>query len=156
MPVLVTSDQAIKRDPNMVAAGVRAVVKVQRALKGDVGLATKVGQALFPPAEAELIADVVARDLPYYDPTISEVAVAGLNRFTAAISALRSGCCDGVPPPLDRLVGRMVRGADSASQVLESSSQKIDHGNGRVKCDSVISMTSRSAKSSCRDRFILH
>jgi NitT/TauT family transport system substrate-binding protein len=84
MPVLVTSDQAIKRDANMVAAGVRAVVKVQRALKGDVGLATKVGQALFPPAEAELIADVVARDLPYYDPSISEAAVAGLSRFALA------------------------------------------------------------------------
>jgi hypothetical protein len=27
---------------------------------------------------------VVARDLPYYDPTISEVAVAGLNRFAQA------------------------------------------------------------------------
>jgi hypothetical protein len=84
MPVLVTSDQAIKRDPNMVAAGVRAVVKVQRALKCDLGLATKVGQALFPPAEAELIADVVARDLPYYEPSISDAAVAGLSRFALA------------------------------------------------------------------------
>jgi acyl dehydratase len=27
----------------------------------------------------------------------------------------------------------MVRGADSASQASESSSQKIDHGNGRVR-----------------------
>jgi hypothetical protein len=33
---------------------------------------------LFPPAEAALIAHVVARDLLYYDPTISEAAVAGL------------------------------------------------------------------------------
>jgi len=47
-------------------------------------LATQVGEALFPPAEAALIADVIARDLPYYDPTISEVAVAGLNRFAQA------------------------------------------------------------------------
>lgn len=84
MPVLATSDHAIKRDPNMVAAGVRAVVQAQRALKRDVGLATQVGEALFPPAEAALIADVIARDLPYYDPTISEVAVAGLNRFAQA------------------------------------------------------------------------
>jgi NitT/TauT family transport system substrate-binding protein len=84
MPVLATSDHAIKRDPNMVAAGVRAVVQAQRALKRDVGLATQVGEALFPPAEAALIADVVARDLPYYDPIISELAVAGLNRFAQA------------------------------------------------------------------------
>jgi NitT/TauT family transport system substrate-binding protein len=98
MPVLVTSDHVIKRDPNMVASAVRAVVEVQRALKGDVGLATKVGQALFPPAEAALIADVVARDLPYYDPTISEVAVAGLNRFARASGLLQQSA------PYDRVV----------------------------------------------------
>src|SRR5260221_7136857 len=84
MPVLATSDHVIKRDPNMGAAGVRAVVNVQRALKGNVGLATKVGQALFPPTEAVLIADVVARDLPYYDPTISEAAVAVLHLLALA------------------------------------------------------------------------
>ena len=47
------------------------------ALKADVSLATKVGRALFPPQEAALIADVVERDLPYYDHVISEEAVAG-------------------------------------------------------------------------------
>ena len=89
MPVLATSDHAIKRDPNMVAAGVRAVVKTQQALKRDPNLATRVGKALFPPAEAALIADVVARDLPYYDPTISEAAVDGLNRFAQASGLAR-------------------------------------------------------------------
>jgi ABC-type nitrate/sulfonate/bicarbonate transport system substrate-binding protein len=89
MPALVTSDDVIRRDPSMSAAAVRAVVKAQRALKDDVGLATKVGQALFPPSEAALIAHVVARDLPYYDPTISEAAVAGLNRFALASGLLQ-------------------------------------------------------------------
>jgi len=103
MPVLATSEAAIDRDPNMIAAAVRAVVKAQRALKGDVGLATKVGQALFPPAEAALIADVVARDLPYYDPTISEAAVAGLNRF-----ALASGLAERAAP-YDRVVATEFR-----------------------------------------------
>jgi NitT/TauT family transport system substrate-binding protein len=32
---------------------------------------------------------VVARDLPYYDPTISEAAVAGLNRFALASGLLQ-------------------------------------------------------------------
>ena len=89
LPALVTSDDVIRRDPDMAAAAVRAVVKAQRALKDDVGLATKVGQALFPPPEAALIAHVVARDLPYYDPAISEAAVAGLNRFALASGLLR-------------------------------------------------------------------
>ena len=87
MPVLATSDHAIKRDPNMVAAGVRAVVKTQQALKRDPSLATRVGKALFPPAEAALIADVIARDLPYY--TISEAAVDGLSRFAQASGLAR-------------------------------------------------------------------
>ena len=89
MPALVTSDHVIGRDPDMAAATVRAVVKAQRALKDDVGLATKVGQALFPPTESALIAHVVAHDLPYYDPTISEAAVAGLNRFALASGLLQ-------------------------------------------------------------------
>jgi ABC-type nitrate/sulfonate/bicarbonate transport system substrate-binding protein len=89
MPVLVTSDRSIERDPDMIAAGVRAVVRAQRALKEDVGLATKVGRALFPPQEAALIADVVRRDLPFYDPVISEQAVAGMSRFARAAGLMQ-------------------------------------------------------------------
>src|ERR1700730_8701400 len=44
--------------------------------------------ALSPPAEAELIAGVVARDLPFYDATISPAAIAGLNRFAQATGLL--------------------------------------------------------------------
>jgi NitT/TauT family transport system substrate-binding protein len=98
MPVLVTSDRAIARDPEMVAGGVRAVVDAQRALKTDVTLATKVGRSLFPPADAELIAATVERDLPYYDPKISEQAVAGINRFAKAIGLMQGSA------PFDRVV----------------------------------------------------
>ena len=47
MPVLATSAQVIEQHGDMAAAAVRAVVNAQRALKSDVGLATKVGRALF-------------------------------------------------------------------------------------------------------------
>jgi ABC-type nitrate/sulfonate/bicarbonate transport system substrate-binding protein len=103
LPALVTSDDVVRRDPDMAAAAVRAVVKAQRALKDDVGLATKVGQALFPPSEAALIAHVVARDLPYYDPTISDAAVAGLNRFALASGLLQRAV------PYDRVVAMEFR-----------------------------------------------
>jgi hypothetical protein len=66
----------------------RAVLAAQRALKADVGLAATVGRALFPPAEAAVIADVVARDLPYYDPAISEATFEGLCRFSRATGLL--------------------------------------------------------------------
>jgi ABC-type nitrate/sulfonate/bicarbonate transport system substrate-binding protein len=106
MPVLVTSDAALERDTGLVARGMRAVLAAQRALKADVTLATTVGRALFPPAEAALIADVVARDLPYYDPAISETAFEGLNRFahaTGLLSRLRVPYADVVAMPLRHL-----------------------------------------------------
>ena len=89
MPVLVTSDRTIARDPEMVAAGVRAVVGAQQALVKNVKLATVVGRKLFPPIEAERIADVVARDLPYYKPTISDEALSGLIRFSQATGLMK-------------------------------------------------------------------
>jgi ABC-type nitrate/sulfonate/bicarbonate transport system substrate-binding protein len=89
LPVLVTSDRTIARDPEMVAAGVRAVVGVQRALKKDVSLASVVGRKLFPPVEAERIADVVERDLPYYTPQITDEALAGLLCFSRATGLMK-------------------------------------------------------------------
>jgi NitT/TauT family transport system substrate-binding protein len=105
MPVLVTSEAALERDTELVASGMRAVLAAQRALKADVSLATKVGRALFPPTEAALIADVVARDLLYYDPAISETAFEGLNRFAGArgLSRLRVPYADVVAMPLRHL-----------------------------------------------------
>jgi ABC-type nitrate/sulfonate/bicarbonate transport system substrate-binding protein len=88
MSALVTSDRVLQRDPQLAQAAVRAIVKTQQALKADVSLATKVGRRLFPAAEAEVIAAVVARDLPYYDATISEAAVAGLSGFARASGLL--------------------------------------------------------------------
>ena len=80
-PVLATTEQMIDRSPETVAAAVRAIVRVQRALKSDIDLATEVGRKSFPETEASLIAQVVARDLPFYDPVISQEFVAGMNRF---------------------------------------------------------------------------
>jgi hypothetical protein len=41
-----------------------------------------VGRKLFPPSEAELIAELIRRDLPYYDASISKTFVAGMNQFS--------------------------------------------------------------------------
>jgi NitT/TauT family transport system substrate-binding protein len=87
---LVTSDTKIEKDPDDVAAAVRAIVKVQNALRDDPSIATAVGQRLFPPEEAEYLAALVERDLPFYDPSITEDAVEGLNRF-ARESGMQSG-----------------------------------------------------------------
>jgi NitT/TauT family transport system substrate-binding protein len=88
MPALITSDAVIARDPDAVAAAVRALVKTHAALKADVALATKVGQKLFPAYEATLIADLVQRDLPFYDPSISREFVVGMTEFQRHVGLL--------------------------------------------------------------------
>ena len=68
----------------------RAVVKTQAALKADVTRAAAVGNKLFPPSEAALITDLIRRDLPYYDATLSREFIAGMTEF-----ARRQGILDG-------------------------------------------------------------
>jgi len=89
MPGFATTDRTIEKDPAMVAAAVRAIVETQKALRRDVQLAADVGRKLFPPEETGVIVDVVKRDLPYYDATITEAAVAGLNGFTRRAGLLK-------------------------------------------------------------------
>ena len=66
------------------------MVKTQAALKADVARATEVGQRLFPPAEASLIAELIRRDLPYYDPSISPEFVDGMNQFARDLGILHA------------------------------------------------------------------
>ncbi len=98
MPALIGTDALIERDPEAAAAAVRAIVRTQNAIKSDLTLATKVGQALFPESDAAMIADVVARDLPYYDAAISEEFVLGMNEFMTDL-----GWLDG-PVPYEQVV----------------------------------------------------
>ena len=89
MSTLATTDRLIGQSPDVVAAAVRALVKTQAALKADVNRAAEVGRRLFPPQEAALIAELIRRDLPYYDPSISPSFVARMNRFARGIGILQ-------------------------------------------------------------------
>jgi NitT/TauT family transport system substrate-binding protein len=89
MASIAANDRLIERSPETAAAAVRAMVKTHAALKGDVALATEIGRKLFPPSEAELIAELIRRDLPYYDASISESFVAGMNQFSRDIGILK-------------------------------------------------------------------
>lgn len=82
------TDAFIERESEAVAAAVRAIVKAQKALRADPTLAAEVGRRKFPPDAAALIANVVARDAPFYDPAISEEAVAAMNRFAMSVGHL--------------------------------------------------------------------
>ena len=87
---LVTTGALIARDPQRVAAAVRGIVAAQRALRATPGRASEVGRRRFPPAAAEMIAALVERDLPFYDPTISESSVTALSAFARALGLLAS------------------------------------------------------------------
>lgn len=85
---LVVLERFIETDSKSVAAAVRAIVKAQKMLRSDPQLAAEVGRRKFPPEAAALIATIVERDAPFYDPIIYEEAVAALNRFAQSIGHL--------------------------------------------------------------------
>ncbi len=87
-PALVTSEKKIEKEPGAVEGAIRAIVKAQRALRTDVAKATAVGRKIFPHTEAETIAKLIERDLPYYDPAISEEVVVKMNRFARDVGLL--------------------------------------------------------------------
>ena len=89
MASVAATDRLIDGSPQVVAAAIRAIVKTQAALRADPDRAAEVGRKLFPPAEAALIAELIRRDLPYYDAAISPEFVAGMSQFARDLGILR-------------------------------------------------------------------
>jgi ABC-type nitrate/sulfonate/bicarbonate transport system substrate-binding protein len=85
---LIVTEALIERSFEQVAAAVRAIVKAQRTLRANPARATEVGQRRFPAAASEMIAALVERDLPFYDPTVHEEAVRATNEFSRALGLL--------------------------------------------------------------------
>jgi len=86
---VVATDKLIAAERQSVEAVIRAIVATQCALRHDVTLAAKVGKALFPPEEAELITELIRRDLPFYDASITPKTVAAMNAFARSQGLLR-------------------------------------------------------------------
>ena len=102
-PALTTTERLIEEHPDVAAGAVRAIVKTQKALKADPSRATAIGERLFAPEAAALIAGLIARDAPFYDATISPEAVDGINKFALANGLLAE------PIAYDRLVATQFR-----------------------------------------------
>ena len=100
---LATTDDFIAGEPGAIDAAVRAIVKAQSALRADPAIAREVGRRKFPPESADLIAAIVARDAPFYDPVISEQAVQRLNAFAQSIGHLSE------PVPYEQVVATRCR-----------------------------------------------
>ncbi|HLQ35234.1 MAG TPA: ABC transporter substrate-binding protein [Chloroflexota bacterium] len=97
-PALVTREDLVQRHPETAAAAVRALIRAQECLREDPSRATAIAQPLFPPMEASLIAGLIRRDVPYYDPAISPENFAALTQFAIEMGILSQ------PVPYDEVV----------------------------------------------------
>jgi len=84
----VTTQKSVEQQPNVVEGAVRALIGAQQALRRDPARATEAAKRLFPAAEADLIAELIRRDAPFYDPTISARSVVALNEFARNLGLL--------------------------------------------------------------------
>jgi ABC-type nitrate/sulfonate/bicarbonate transport system substrate-binding protein len=81
MASIAASDAFVAREPEAAAAAVRAIVAAHNLLKEDPERATAIGRKVFPEREAGLIGELIRRDLPYYDASISPDFFAGMCAF---------------------------------------------------------------------------
>jgi ABC-type nitrate/sulfonate/bicarbonate transport system substrate-binding protein len=89
MASIVAPDRLVDASPETAAAAIRAIVKTQAALRAEPERAGEVGRKLFPPQEASLIAELIRRDLPFYDALISRDFVSSMNRFARELGILQ-------------------------------------------------------------------
>jgi len=108
-PALVASERLVAERPDDAAAAVRAVVKTQQALRADPSLAAEAARRIFPPEETALIGAQVARDAPFFDPTISPDAIDGACRFAQSIGQLTASL------PYEQIVATQFRHLWTAS-----------------------------------------
>lgn len=88
MASIAATDEFVARDPDRAAAVVRAITRTHRALRDNAELALDAARKHFPSNEASLIVELIRRDLPYYQASISPDAVDSMNAFARAVGIL--------------------------------------------------------------------
>ena len=101
MSSVAATDRLIAQMPHLPGAVTRAIAKTHAALKKNPELATGIGRKLFPAYEADLIAELVRRDLPYYDTRISRDFVTDMNQFSQDMGILDDDV------PYDKIVAHL-------------------------------------------------
>ena len=87
-PALVATEQTVRERPEVARSAIQAVKAAQDALRKDAERATAIGRKLFPPTEASIIAELIRRDAPFYEPGISPDSVEAMNGFAMDIGLL--------------------------------------------------------------------
>ena len=101
---LTTTESNIETQPERIEAVIRAVVRAQSVLRHDPLRATEVARQLFPPVEAGLMGQILARDAEFYQPSISTAAIEEMNRFATGVGLLSSSV------PYEQVVATQFRG----------------------------------------------
>jgi ABC-type nitrate/sulfonate/bicarbonate transport system substrate-binding protein len=102
-PALVATQARVEKHPEEAASVTRAIVAAQVALKHDPTLATLAAKIHFPDAETAMIAELVRRDTPFYDASISRAKIEALNAFSREMGLLSA------VPSYDDLVSAICR-----------------------------------------------
>ena len=105
---MATTEAQIQRDSRSVEAVIRAVVRAQAALRAEPTRARVVGGRLFPTLEAELIEQVIQRDVDFYDASITQETFAHLSQFAQSVGLLHE------PVDYDQVVATNFRNLWSA------------------------------------------
>lgn len=87
-PVLATTKQLVQRDSELACAALDALANAQRLLTEDPSSATRAAAKVFPRFEAGLIARLIERDSPYYDPVITHRDFDAVNSFARGLGLL--------------------------------------------------------------------
>jgi ABC-type nitrate/sulfonate/bicarbonate transport system substrate-binding protein len=106
---LATTESNIERNPDRIEPVIRAIVRAQSIIRSEPQRATEVVRKLFPTTEADLIAQILARDADFYRPSIPATAIDGMNRFATAMGLISS------PVPYDQVVATRFRSLWSES-----------------------------------------
>ncbi len=88
----VTTQKKIDTEPQQVAAATRAIIAAQQALKDDPSIAPEAAKKHFPALETSLIAALIRRDAPFYDPAISRAKIEALNALGRNMGLLSGPC----------------------------------------------------------------
>lgn len=99
----VTTQKRIDEKPEEAAAAVRAMIAAQKALKEDPTRAVAAAKKHFPEYETSLIAELIRRDAPFYDPAVPEAKIEALNKLARGMGLLQ------VPVAYDQIVATRYR-----------------------------------------------
>jgi ABC-type nitrate/sulfonate/bicarbonate transport system substrate-binding protein len=100
---LVTVESKIEAEPERIEGVIRALVTAQSVIRRNPLRAIEVAQKLFPPVEAELMGQILARDAEFYRASISTEAIDEMNRFATTVGLLSS------PVPYNQVVATQFR-----------------------------------------------